>query len=139
MGMRFLCKCFLPQLMEKQRHWSQSHFTEALVETSATQSSGVRILNSKIELPSTRGSATQNDIEIWYLNLSVETDSAEVLSLDQSPVGARFADEPFLLDGGSFRATLSADSEAGTPSSSSRRKAQPCYSSGTCKNPQGRY
>ena len=81
---------------------------KALVETSATQSSGVRILNSKIELPSTRGSATQNDIEIWYLNLSVETDSAEVLSLNQSPAGARFADEPFLLDGGSFGATLSA-------------------------------
>ncbi len=81
----------------------------ALVETNATQSSGVRILNSKIELPSNRGSATQNDIEIWYLNLSVQTDSAEVLLLDQSPVGGCFADVPFLLDGGSFRATLSVD------------------------------
>ncbi len=80
-----------------------------LVGMSGSQSSGVRILNSKIELPSTRSSATQNDIEIWHLNLSVETDSAEVLLLDQSPVGGRFADEPFLLDGGSLRATLSAD------------------------------
>ena len=78
-----------------------------LVETSAASSSGVRILNSKIEIPSTRGSVAQNDIEIWHLNLSVETDSAEVLLLDQSPVGGRFADEPFLLDGGSLRATLS--------------------------------
>ena len=30
-----------------------------------------------------------------------------MLLLDQSPVGGRFADEPFLLDGGSLRATLS--------------------------------
>ena len=79
-----------------------------LVETSAAQSSGVRILNSKIESPSTQGSATQNDTEIWHLNLSVETDSAEVFLLDQSPVGGRFAEEPFLLDGESFRATFSA-------------------------------
>ena len=43
-----------------------------LVETSAASSSGVRILNSKIEIPSTRGSVAQNDIEIWHLNLSVE-------------------------------------------------------------------
>jgi hypothetical protein len=80
-----------------------------LVETSAARSSGVRILNSRIELPSTRGLATQNDIKIWHLNLSVETDSAEVFLLDQSPVGGHFADEPFLLDGGSLRATLSRD------------------------------
>ena len=80
-----------------------------LVGTSAAQSSGVRVLKSKMELPSVRGSAIQNETEIWHLNLLIETDSAEVFSLDQSPVGGRFANEPFLLNGGSLSVSLSAN------------------------------
>ena len=80
-----------------------------LAGTSAAQSSGVRILNSKIELPSASGSATQNDGKIWRLKLLVQTDSADVLFLDQSAAGGRFGDEPFLLDGGSLSVSLSAD------------------------------
>ena len=39
----------------------------------------------------------------------VQTDSADVLLLDQSAAGGRFSDEPFLLDGGSLSVSLSAD------------------------------
>jgi len=80
-----------------------------LAGTGASQSSGVHILNSRIELPSAPGSAAQNDDEVWRLKLLVQTDSADVLLLDQSAAGGRFGDEPFLLDGGSLSASLSAD------------------------------
>lgn len=82
---------------------------KVLVGTNAAQSSKVRILNSRVELPSAPSSATQNEDEIWHLKLLVQTDSADVLLLDQSAAGGCFGDEPFLLDGGSLSVSLSAD------------------------------
>ena len=81
---------------------------KALSKTSVDQLSAVRILNSKIEVPSVFDSAAEDDNEIWQINLLVEADSNGVLLLDQSHGGGRFADEPFLLDGGVLKATLSA-------------------------------
>lgn len=79
-----------------------------LAETTVDQSSAMRILNSKIEVPSVFDSAAEDGNEIWQLNLLVEADSNGVLLLDQSHLGGRFANEPFLLDGGALKATLSA-------------------------------
>ena len=81
---------------------------KVLSKTSVEQLSAVRILNSKIEVPSVFDSAAEDDNEIWNINLLVEADSNGVLLLDQSHVGGRFANEPFLLDGGVLKATLSA-------------------------------
>ena len=73
------------------------------------QQSRTRILNAMIELPNAAEVATQGDREVWYLKILVETDSAEALLLDQSPVNGRFADEGFLLDGGTLSVSMPPD------------------------------
>ncbi len=70
------------------------------------QQSRTRILNSRIELPNAAGVVTQGDREVWFLKLLVETDSAESLLLDQSSVNGRFANEGFLLDGGTLNVSM---------------------------------
>ena len=73
------------------------------------QQSQLRILNSRIDLPMTSEVAMQGDKEVWYMKILVETDSAGSLLLDQSPVEGRFANEQFLLDGGTLNVSMPSD------------------------------
>ncbi|MDA7937606.1 hypothetical protein N9B71_00950 [Pirellulales bacterium] len=73
------------------------------------QQSRTRILNSRIEVPTATEVATQGDREVWYLNILVETDTAESLLLDQSLINGRFANEGFLLDGGTLSVSMPPD------------------------------
>ena len=73
------------------------------------QQSQTRILNSRIELPTVAEVTTQGDREVWYLKILVETDAAESFLLDQSPVNGRFANEGFLLDGGTLSVSMPPD------------------------------
>ena len=79
----------------------------AAAETVAGRPS-TRLLDCRLEVQARRQQPA-GTTEIWWCNLLVESDTATVLSLDQTPTESRFAALPIRLDGGVVRASLSSD------------------------------